>query len=235
MMKDSGGVDLLWSVTAVTESPALFSDGPMFSLVNLFPLAVEAFLCVLIFLASLNSIWPLASLTIAAILRCLCNVSLFLLSSLSVLTCPVCYFSHSSCAVASLLSWTGLPVYLLSWHKPSQQLAQSSFPRECSAAVVGHCWSISSGLSHLLAVLVRRCMTCPVWEWSWVDCGDLLWAGVSRLSVLGQVQGDSIVQLLHPLLVLLTLEVTGSENSAHRPFCSICTLTEPRSVILQCS
>lgn len=131
--------------------------------------------------------------------------------------------------MASSLSWIVLLLHLLSQYRPSWQLTQSSYLRESSAAVVDHFWNIISGLSHLLVALVRRCMTCPVREWSWVACGDPSWAGASRLSVLGQVQVDGI-QLLHPLLVLFTLEVTGSENFAHNSFCSICTSTEPRSV-----
>lgn len=70
-------------------------------------------------------------------------------------------------------------------------------------------------------------------------CGYLLWADASsshsRLSTLGQVQIDSILQLLCPLLVMFTLKVTRSESSAHRLFCTFCALAKLRSVTLQCS
>lgn len=151
--------------------------------------------------------------------------TMFLYSSFpACLSFPVLHAgsSHSSCAVASLLSWVSLLIHLLSQHRQCWQLKQSSFPRECGADMVDHCWS-SSGLSHLLAVLVRRCMTSPIREWSWVVCGVPSWAGASRLSMLEQVQVDSTVQLLHSLLVLFTLEVTGSENLSDSSFCSICT------------
>lgn len=70
-------------------------------------------------------------------------------------------------------------------------------------------------------------------------CGDPSWAGASnshsRLSTLVQVQIDSTVQILRPLLVTFTLKVTGSESSAHGPFCTFCTLAKHRNVTLQCS
>lgn len=56
---------------------------------------------------------------------------------LAILSSSVLYagFSHSSCAVASLLSWIGLLIHLLSQHRLSWWLTQSSFSRWTTAAV----------------------------------------------------------------------------------------------------